>query len=162
MTAWLAAVLAAAAFAPPPANARFDYQIGDPYPPPRGVRVVSRDWAEGKPPRHGYAVCYVNAFQTQPDAQWPADLVLRELGDDPNWGGEYLLDISTRAKRRRIAALLQPMIETCARKGFVRQRLSAYAYPRKIEFVDELPKTLTGKIRRIELRQAELEAAKGE
>ena len=45
-------------------------------------------------------------------------------------------------------------------KGFVRQRLSAYAYPRKIEFVDELPKTLTGKIRRIELRQAELEAAK--
>ena len=45
-------------------------------------------------------------------------------------------------------------------KGFVRDRLSAYAYPRRIEFVDELPKTLTGKIRRIELRQAELEAAK--
>jgi acetyl-CoA synthetase len=32
---------------------------------------------------------------------------------------------------------------------------SAYAYPRRIEFVDELPKTLTGKIRRIELREAE-------
>ncbi len=45
-------------------------------------------------------------------------------------------------------------------KGFVRGRLSAYAYPRKIEFVDELPKTLTGKIRRIELRQAEAEAAR--
>ena len=45
-------------------------------------------------------------------------------------------------------------------KAFVRDRLSAYAYPRKIEFVDELPKTLTGKIRRIELRQAEMEAAK--
>ena len=42
----------------------------------------------------------------------------------------------------------------------VRDRLSAYAYPRKIEFVGELPKTLTGKIRRIELRQAELEASK--
>jgi acetyl-CoA synthetase len=42
-------------------------------------------------------------------------------------------------------------------KGFVRDRLSAYAYPRKIEFVTELPKTLTGKIRRIELRQRELE-----
>ena len=41
----------------------------------------------------------------------------------------------------------------------VRGHLSAYAYPRKIEFVDELPKTLTGKIRRIELRQAELDAA---
>jgi acetyl-CoA synthetase len=40
-------------------------------------------------------------------------------------------------------------------KGFVREHLSAYAYPRRIEFVDDLPKTLTGKIRRIELRQAE-------
>jgi acetyl-CoA synthetase len=43
---------------------------------------------------------------------------------------------------------------------FVRERLSAYAYPRRIEFVDDLPKTLTGKIRRIELRQREVEAAK--
>jgi acetyl-CoA synthetase len=40
-------------------------------------------------------------------------------------------------------------------KTFVRGRLSAYAYPRKIEFVDGLPKTLTGKIRRIELRESE-------
>jgi acetyl-CoA synthetase len=38
-------------------------------------------------------------------------------------------------------------------KAFVRKRLSAYAYPRIIEFVEELPKTLTGKIRRIELRE---------
>jgi acetyl-CoA synthetase len=38
---------------------------------------------------------------------------------------------------------------------FVRVHLSAYAYPRKIEFVDDLPKTLTGKIRRIELRERE-------
>jgi acetyl-CoA synthetase len=36
----------------------------------------------------------------------------------------------------------------------VRDRLSAYAYPRKIEFVDDLPKTLTGKIRRSELRKS--------
>jgi acetyl-CoA synthetase len=42
-------------------------------------------------------------------------------------------------------------------KRFVRERHSAYAYPREIEFVDDLPKTLTGKIRRIELREAELE-----
>ena len=40
-------------------------------------------------------------------------------------------------------------------KRFVRERLSAYAYPRRIEFTNELPKTLTGKIRRIELRQQE-------
>jgi acetyl-CoA synthetase len=45
-------------------------------------------------------------------------------------------------------------------KTFVRLHLSAYAYPRKIEFVDDLPKTLTGKIRRIELREAELERSR--
>lgn len=38
---------------------------------------------------------------------------------------------------------------------FVRERLSQYAYPRKVEFVDDLPKTPTGKIRRIELRERE-------
>ncbi|HUR84414.1 MAG TPA: AMP-binding protein [Solirubrobacteraceae bacterium] len=37
--------------------------------------------------------------------------------------------------------------------SFVRDHLSAYAYPREVEFVDDLPKTLTGKIRRIELRE---------
>jgi hypothetical protein len=124
----LALAVAATAIAPPPVDARFDYQIGEPYTPPRGVRVVSRDWFDAKPPRHGYAICYVNAFQTQDDSPdvvrpdersaWPPDLVLSSLGDDPNWGGEYLVDISTAAKRRRAADWLQPMIETCKRKGF--------------------------------------------
>jgi acetyl-CoA synthetase len=40
-------------------------------------------------------------------------------------------------------------------KLHVRERHSAYAYPREIEFVADLPKTLTGKIRRIELREQE-------
>ncbi len=40
-------------------------------------------------------------------------------------------------------------------KAFVREHHSAYAYPRLVEFVPELPKTLTGKIRRIELRERE-------
>ncbi len=42
-------------------------------------------------------------------------------------------------------------------KTFVREHHSAYAYPRLIEFVPDLPKTLTGKIRRVELRQREQE-----
>ena len=46
-------------------------------------------------------------------------------------------------------------------KAFVRDRHSAYAYPRLIEFVSDLPKTLTGKIRRIELRQQEQERVRG-
>lgn len=37
----------------------------------------------------------------------------------------------------------------------VKELTAPYKYPRKIEFVDELPKTTSGKIRRIELRQRE-------
>ena len=37
-------------------------------------------------------------------------------------------------------------------KQFVKERLAAYKYPRWIEFVDELPKTATGKIQRFKLR----------
>ena len=36
-----------------------------------------------------------------------------------------------------------------------------YKYPREIEFVDELPKTRSGKIRRVELRKLEEERASG-
>ena len=39
-------------------------------------------------------------------------------------------------------------------KDYVKQRLSAHAYPRLIEFVKELPKTPSGKIQRFLLRQA--------
>ncbi|MFO7925812.1 MAG: acyl-CoA synthetase [Halobacteriota archaeon] len=37
----------------------------------------------------------------------------------------------------------------------VRERLAAYEYPREIEFVDELPKTSSGKIRRASLEERE-------
>jgi acetyl-CoA synthetase len=37
--------------------------------------------------------------------------------------------------------------------AFARQQLAAYKQIRRIEFVDELPKTFSGKIRRVELRQ---------
>lgn len=40
-------------------------------------------------------------------------------------------------------------------KALVRERLAAYEVPREIEFVDELPLTTSGKIRRNELRQIE-------
>jgi len=36
---------------------------------------------------------------------------------------------------------------------FVKQRLAPYKYPRWIVFVDELPKTATGKIQRFRLRE---------
>ena len=42
-------------------------------------------------------------------------------------------------------------------QAYVRTRLSAHEYPREIEFVDALPTTTTGKVKRADLRQAERE-----
>jgi 2-aminobenzoate-CoA ligase len=42
-------------------------------------------------------------------------------------------------------------------QDFVKSRIAAFKYPRAIEFVDELPHTATGKIRRGALRQREKE-----
>lgn len=44
----------------------------------------------------------------------------------------------------------------------VKQRLAAHEYPREIEFVDSLPMTTTGKIRRIELREREQQRKRGQ
>ncbi|MBS7456239.1 AMP-binding protein [Coralloluteibacterium stylophorae] len=44
--------------------------------------------------------------------------------------------------------------------GFVKQRLAAHAYPREIEFMDELPKTPSGKIQRFLLRGGDGAAAR--
>ncbi|MBQ4236636.1 MAG: AMP-binding protein [Treponema sp.] len=42
-------------------------------------------------------------------------------------------------------------------KTFVKEHLAVYKIPRMIEFVDELPKTISGKIRRVEIRQKDAE-----
>lgn len=47
-------------------------------------------------------------------------------------------------------------------QAFVRARLAAYEYPRALEFVTELPTTVTGKIRRGELRRLDAERAHDE
>jgi Glycoside-hydrolase family GH114 len=118
-----------AAVLPLPVNAGFDYQIGGDYPLPAGASVVSRDWFSGQAaPDPAYSICYVNAFQTQanesgvdrPDerSNWPRRLVLNRLGDDPQWGGEYLVDIRDATRRRRAARWVGQMIEACARKGY--------------------------------------------
>lgn len=120
---------AALGYGPPPIDAGFDYQIGGDYPLPDGVEVVSRDWFSGQPAADpAYSICYVNAFQTQanergtnrPDERgnWPRRLVLSKLGDDPKWGGEYLVDIRNASKRRRAARWVGQMIDGCAGKGY--------------------------------------------
>jgi benzoate-CoA ligase len=44
-------------------------------------------------------------------------------------------------------------------QAFVKQRLAPYKYPRFVEFVEELPKTATGKIQRFRLREREQQQA---
>ncbi|WP_415950713.1 endo alpha-1,4 polygalactosaminidase [Streptomyces sp. KLOTTS4A1] len=106
----------------PPAHAGLDYQLGGPYAPPDGVEVVVRDHT-AEPAPGVYNVCYVNAFQAQPNAEddWDADLLLRdEEGQvvmDDDWG-EAMLDISTGAKRERIAGTVVGWIDSCAAKGY--------------------------------------------
>ena len=38
-------------------------------------------------------------------------------------------------------------------QAFVREKLQPHKYPRWVEFVDELPKTATGKVQRYKLRE---------
>jgi benzoate-CoA ligase len=45
--------------------------------------------------------------------------------------------------------------DEAALKAFVKERLAPYKYPRFVEFIDELPKTATGKIQRFRLRELE-------
>lgn len=111
----IAALLAAVVLLPP-VDAGFDYQIGGAYALPAGVSVVSRDWRDR--PAGEYAVCYVNAFQSQPGERWPRDLVLRRLGDDPGWPGEFAIDISTPRRRARAARVVSRRVQRCAHKGF--------------------------------------------
>ncbi|MGW4729357.1 endo alpha-1,4 polygalactosaminidase [Streptomyces shenzhenensis] len=106
----------------PPRHAGFDYQLGGAYRPPAGVRVVSRDRTDSPAPGL-YNICYVNAFQAQPDEtdSWPADLLLRDARGkvvvDEDWD-EPLLDIGTAAKRERVAKRVGRWIDGCADQGF--------------------------------------------
>ncbi len=109
----------------PPANGSFDYQLGEAYPPPDGVVVVSRD-RNASPAAGLYNICYVNGFQTQSDERdfWNTDhpdLLLRDAsGDpviDPDWD-EIILDVTTADKRAMLAEIVGGWIDGCATAGF--------------------------------------------
>jgi hypothetical protein len=122
----LAAIVATALLGvvPPPAGARFSYQIGGAYRPPAGVVIVDRDRSD--PPAAGaYGICYVNAFQAQPEERgwWLAhhrSLLLwkgRRPVIDTGWN-EQLLDTSTPGRRSALAAIVGGWMAGCARAGY--------------------------------------------
>ena len=52
-----------------------------------------------------------------------------------------------------LADFAEPSADLAAKlQSFVKDSIAPYKYPREIEFVDALPKTATGKLRRVELR----------
>jgi hypothetical protein len=118
-------VTAPAGVQPPPVAAVVDYQLGGPHAPDPSVDVVVRD--HGVEPVPGlYGICYVNAFQTQPEdaAWWEAEhpeLLLRvdgRLVEDPDWPGEFLLDTSTAGDRLALTGIVGDWIDGCADAGY--------------------------------------------
>ena len=72
---------------------------------------------------------------------------------DPDRGQIVKAFVVLRPGSSRDAELVAELQEHCKRVT------APYKYPREIEFVDELPKTRSGKIRRVELRKLEEERA---
>ena len=108
---------------PLPTGTDVDYQLGGASRPPAHVGIVVRD-RHARPAPGRYNVCYVNAFQTQPEAagfwrdHWR--LVLKRDGApvvDAAWG-EWLLDLRTAAKRTDLARIVGRWIARCAGDGF--------------------------------------------
>ena len=44
-------------------------------------------------------------------------------------------------------------------QNYVKKQTAPYKYPRIVEFVEELPKTISGKIRRAQIRQENFQKA---
>jgi hypothetical protein len=110
----------------PPANGRFDYQIGGDYRPLSSVKIVDRD-RTATPAPGVYNICYINAFQTQAenDRWWKAHhpgLLLRnaagKLIEDPGWPGEIILNTSTAHDRAALATIEDGWLDGCKAKGF--------------------------------------------
>jgi len=81
----------------------------------------------------------------------PAVLESAVVGSpDPDRGNIVKAFVVLRPGRNGDAELVRELQEHCKRVT------APYKYPREIEFISELPKTRSGKIRRVELRQAEL------
>jgi len=56
-----------------------------------------------------------------------------------------------------LADFAEPSAELTEKlQSFVKDQIAPYKYPREIEFVDALPKTATGKLRRNELRARQI------
>jgi benzoate-CoA ligase len=94
---------------------------------------------------------YVSPFEVEATlVQHPAVLEAALIGVTDEHG-------LTRPKAYVVLKQRQAAGEALAEelKAFVKARLAPHKYPRLLEFIDELPKTATGKIQRFRLREGE-------
>ena len=91
---------------------------------------------------------YVSPFEVEATlAQHPAVLEAAVIG---TIDADGLTKTKAFVVRKNGASVDQAELQS-----FVKDRLAPYKYPRFIEFVDDLPKTATGKIQRFRLRERE-------
>ncbi|QRR33367.1 benzoate-CoA ligase family protein [Hydrogenophaga sp. YM1] len=91
---------------------------------------------------------YVSPFEVEATlVQHPAVLEAAVIGKEDSDG----------LTKTKAYVVLKPGQQASAAElqAFVKERLAPYKYPRFIEFLDELPKTATGKIQRFRLRERE-------
>lgn len=119
----------------PPANGKWDYQIGGPYTPAAGVLVVSRDRTVA-PAAGKYNICYNNVGQTQPDEGTPnpnlygttawwlqnhPNVILKGSNGqpiiDPNWD-EVVFDVRTAAQRTELSNVIKTWFDQCKADGY--------------------------------------------
>ncbi len=86
----------------------------------------------------------------------PAVLQTAVIGKPDELRGEIVKAYIVLARGYSASDVLSKEIQTS-----VRERLSAHEYPREIEFIDELPMTTTGKVRRMDLRQRDINKSSG-
>lgn len=93
---------------------------------------------------------------------WPRDV------EDALYGHEAVREVAVvgvpdEYRGETVKAFVSLKSETSVSEGdliaYCKERMAAYKYPRQIEFVDELPKTASGKVLRRELRDKEASRA---
>lgn len=78
----------------------------------------------------------------------PAVALASVLGSPDPLRGEVVAAFIVPAKGHAPSDALAAEIQ-----AFVKARLAAHEYPRKIRFIAEMPMTVTGKVRRVDLRR---------
>ena len=130
--------------------------------------------------------CKVNGAKDENDAILASKSVISSslvksaiFGGDPNWGrivaavgysgcemNQDMISVSVNSDDGQEAILVDKG-KILAFEGtdelkkeiqeYVKTHTAPYKYPRIVEFVDELPKTISGKVRRVEIRKNDLE-----